>query len=350
SLPPKALKTFNVAVRVSENAPSLKQPQWFKHFRFDLELPTLAAVEADALPKQAAAEPPNSLITEAEGVKAEWQSLDASDYNLRARLWLADTLLAASNPTTARGLDTPREWFIKDMVGRDQAGKEYKAEWDELNSDHLYFKLDGRPAHAHEWDQALSFSFPDNHKPEKFSIEAVVEPVQHWHQVFNFSAVPIPQPGAIAEVNQEVKGASGARTILRRVIYFNEPDQLSGAPRKLRDKLQPARGLALVFEAVPTAGNGTGQETKQNLNFTFAHDNQGRDLNANKYSAVAPADALVATMPPEPYRWTVFLLPPAANATTLNVQVVTDEIRAIGPARTVTFKDVPLPQPRPIFL
>jgi hypothetical protein len=151
-------------------------------------------------------------------------------------------------------------------------------------------------------------------------------------------------------LNRELKGAGGGRTILRTVNYFTDTGLLRGLTEDKRATVQPRRGLALVFEAVPVL------EEAGTLDFDTneASDEQGRTLYVTHsfITSMTPGDALREVPRGEkaaPHRWTVFLLPPAQDARWLRVQVVTDEIAPSDQPRKITFRDLSQPVTRPNY-
>ena len=346
-LPPADSKTFNFTLKVAETIPSLQQPQWFKHFRFDLKLPasaTLTVPPAPALPGA----PAVTQVAEAAGVVGELESNSASDNEFQGRLWLRARRNAPLNPP----LDPLSAWAVKSIIGHDGAGHEFKSGWEANSSDHLFWKLDGSPAVSGETDQSLMIYFSDQKKPAQLTVTAEVEMVRHWHQVFDFSAIPIPAPGQTKLLHQAIQATGPtpfdiirSAVTLRQITSFKSPAALMGLDAEQRAKLQSVGGLALVFEVTPALG----PDAKQELALGLAADGQGRDVPGNSYTVVAPGNLFDKT-PPSPYTWTVLLMLPNPDATTLRAQVSADEILPIGPARTLTFKDVALPAPPAIFL
>jgi hypothetical protein len=376
-LPPRRVKTLSVRVKVREEAYSLKQTQWFRHFLFKLELPKLgptrglgqanAVAQADTITPQISALPA-PLVVQTEGVAAELEGDSASNYELQARLWLRDAqdrplpdrpsrdphsksqvLQRGESSALRQGsdVDPVHTWMVQEIIGRNAQGQTYASSWDPMSADRIYFKVDGSPALPYESSQPFRLSFSDGKKPEKLSLEVKVKAARHRHAVFGFTKVPIPRAGETLVVNQELKAPNGVHLILRKVCSFTSTDQLPGVAGTLQGwhQIIPGSGLALVFEAVPEVSERGNVSLQHFFKVTQAHDEQRRKLHRHEYVKQSAGNALLSG-PATPGWWTVYLMSPASDAKNFDVQAVLDELLPTGDMRTLTFSDVPLPAER----
>lgn len=319
SVPSPQAKTLDVKISVQENAPSLRQEQWFRHLQFDLPLQSLPGREAEG--------PYLPLATAASGpVQSTLESLRApSKGQYEARLWLPD------------GYD------LQNMALHDDAGNEYNAVEDTGYGTPLFWRMNGAPIQPGKRGHLLRlYGFNQKTAPAKLTLETDALPVRRVRHHFDLANLPLPKPGETLDLNRTIKDADGSRLLLRAIAYFTDQKPLPGVEASTRAQMTPPFGLALALQFQSASGDkATAQfECRQ------ASDEQGHKLTGRNGLVASSGDWLQAKESPANSE-TILLLPPSGSDVSgqFRVQMQVDETVPSGPARKLVFRDLAAPAP-----
>ncbi|MDQ3814454.1 MAG: M56 family metallopeptidase [Armatimonadota bacterium] len=313
SAPPRGAKFVNVKINVSESAPSLKQEQWFRRFRFNVDM--------QEVPFQAEVKPVRPVaVAEDHDVTATLETLHHQDnghyggWQALGRLWLR-----------ARQQDKglPWTWRVKEATFRDESNHEYKDDFPS-GSERLRWKADGTPVRDGETGQEINATcFEARRAPKKLTLETKLEAERRVVHALDFTGLPLPKSGQTMEINQTRQLSTGARLTLRQVGYFTEEQGTS----RYGKKLKPLTQFGVLYEFTPAAGS----DATASYHGARAIDDKGQPL--NRGTGIIASGSLV------------YLRTPAADAKSLNLRLTIDEVTT-GPQKTVVFWNL-IPSPAP---
>ncbi|MDQ2799798.1 MAG: hypothetical protein M3Y13_09165, partial [Armatimonadota bacterium] len=319
SVPSAQAKTLDVKISVQENAPSLRQEQWFRHLQFDLPLQSLPGRDAEG--------PYLPLATVASGpVQSTLESFKSqSQGQYEARLWLADA------------------YDLQNTALHDDAGNEYSASEDTGFGTPLFWRLNGAPIQPGKRGHLLRFYwFKQKTAPAKLTLETEALPVRRVRHSFDLANLPLPKPGETLDLNRTIKDADGSRLLLRAISYFTDQKPLPGIDAGARAQMTPPFGLALALQFQSASGDkATAQfECRQ------ASDEQGHKLTGRNGLTASSGDWLQAKESPANSE-TILLLPPSPSdvSSQFRVHMQVDETIPSGPARKLVFRDLAAPAP-----
>jgi|GEM_PF-6144942 len=331
-------------LRLEEWSPSRKQVQGFQQFRFELPLGTLT----DNLPHSS---PPVSLDSQGGPVTISAEAWRTGQDGVAAlRLWTRPTQRASHNG-----------WVIKSAqaVERKQSLSRMKPPF--YRPGRAGWKA-GSPAQPNE--NSVDFRWvletPQERKkpPENHTLKLALEEVRHATSRFQFTSLPRPHGKAITSLNRTQQSDSqGKLTILAMANYqdnklpanwpVNAVDTAAPAtPPSAIQLLPPSSGIAVACRWTPAGGS----ETVQATHHVTARDQLGREL------LDQPLAMLLPTAPDkwpvdeqlqglemeiggrnEHYDFTLFLLPPASDATSFTLDFSVQETITTGRERSVDF-------------
>ncbi|MDQ3815664.1 MAG: hypothetical protein M3347_17255 [Armatimonadota bacterium] len=356
ALPSPEAKTVNVKIEFREEASSLKQMQWFRHFRLALKRQDI---------KDSGARAPFQPLAQAEGehVKVELESLQPEGLDrYKMRFWVDSRSEIREPPQEPQPREPQQAWLLQqvrltdDLVtafylsrGANRTFNPWESGW----------KADGSLPRPHETSVLYSLSRyimdPPEPAPSKLTLEADVVEARRAQSRFDFTDLPVPPPGQSAEVHKMLTDASGAQLILHRIGYYT-----AGGPPpdwKVLNRTFAAAptGLAALFEFRPAGGRQTSLARHE----LMAHDNAGRALLHYSCDFFLPlpenqwfqnyGTSLVnhqrEKQLQDSYEYTLLLLPPAREVKSFTIRVFTDEVITTERRETVVLKDIPVPPP-----
>jgi hypothetical protein len=336
-------------MNVKERARSLRQEQWFHHFRFELR-PRDVPFAINPLMRPLAVARAGDVSVMLDSLQV--YSKDGSDIPCIARI-------RTQNLERSRG--SQREWVITEVKALDDVNSNYKISLEGQffggtykrkdaqrssgwmsTTEAIFWQVDGAPLRDNQRGTEIAIQrLQTSNEPKRLSLQIQVEAARHGQQVFDFKGMPLPKPGAIIETNRVIRDKSGGRLVLHSVGHYSQEIPLPGISPYPLDEARS--GLVAVFEFQP-AGS---RPAKAKFNCFAANDNAGHSL--MKGGAVGQTgDVLRPATPRQPDsrvdRWfTAFLLPPAPGATSFSVRMLVDEITFSGQRETVVFRDLPAP-------
>jgi hypothetical protein len=335
-------RSVNVTMNVRELAPSLKQPQWFQHVRFDLDPSGLK-------PDTSAAEPPPALAVAAtESVEVAVQKIKTRPRPAgSAGIWHElEFWLTSKEPLTSG------QWTIEKVEAQDDAGNKYF--FDKFNVKPLVWAPDGSVARRSSMGYRVTMpSVGGQGDPTKLSLRVEVRPLRVIRHEIEYSQVPIPPVGQILPVRLAKSTESGAKLILWKLGHFTPEHPVPTGTKYVWPEMASAllpwwSGVAAVFEYRPAPGDDV-QGTLQTIEAT---DNNGTNINfgrplrgpqgATSYLGSTWKDALKLEDTP-PGQWFTVYWTPAVASKNINLRMLVAQDIAGGENESVSLADVPLP-------
>jgi len=315
-LPSPGARTINVGIQVHEIAPSLKQPQWFRRFRFEL---ATADIKQILRVTPWTGEEELALTNNAE-IDAALEALTPHWDDFLARFWWRE------RPPAQAGAHL--KWQLKKVTARDATGTEVKILSDPWP---LLWKADGSIPPPHEQGAAIILGAAP--RDRKLSFRGHFRLARTARTVLDFAALPLPAPGETIKLNLVHRTVLGTRLVLRQISYLKARQKMPGLTELEVENLtlrRHAGALAFVFEW-QARSNG-----EFNLSCVRANDEKGRDLNLRWQSQgirlPGPAGRIQR---PVVFRIVLGLLPPV-GARRCNARFVMEEAFPTG--RTATLK------------
>jgi hypothetical protein len=329
------LKDVHLKIKVREDAPSRRLPEWSPMFRFTLDPSVLPSAIASSEP------PPPLAQSEFPGGVVELESMHAPNIGIpgRWKIRVRTRSLFRAGENTPPWIWTPEIQKVRDDTGH---------EWTyALNTEPVRFHADGAPLRPSEYAADIAYqggSTPDAKTLDlklRLNAHRIVGPLQ-------FENVPVPRtPGEVLPLRKVQTDASGAKLILWKVGAFDKthPTALTAPGRNQSSQA----GVALVFEYRPIPDGA--KIDRFTLGPPIARDESGAILpvgvhfgdepNAGKY-ATANGDLLKAGI--EEGEWfSVFLPTPPLETKTLDVAMQVYERQAPDAGPAVEWKAIPLP-------
>jgi hypothetical protein len=317
-------------LRLEEWSPRRRQVGDFAQFHFELPLATLP----DNVPTY---QPPFQLTQQ------------AGPLSITAETWRTEQPGVARLRLWARPTDdnSPTSWIIKSAQASERRQRLTPVTPPFYSPGRSGWKAKG-PAQSQEnsSDFRWVLEMPQEHKnpPEKHTLKLELAEVRHGAAQYKFTGLPCPQGKTIASLNRSLKSQSNAQLTVLAVGAYEDSQLPAGWPISSQRPATPtastsaqpflptAQGIAVACRWTPTAGGETVQATHR----ITAHDDAGRLL------LDQPLEMLLQTAPDKKhYDFTLFLLPPADDMTSFNLNIGVQETITTGQAQTV---DISLPQ------
>ncbi len=331
-------------LRLEEWSPRRKQVQSFQQFHFELPLASLT----DNIPTY---QPPLQFTQQTGPV------------HIAAEAWRVEQAGVATLRLWTRPVDdaSPHSWVIKSAHAQQRNQNLSKVKPPFYRPGRAGWKADG-PALPNEngvdFRWVLEMSKEHAKPPESHTLKLELEEVHHAATQFKFIGLPRPQGKAVTSINRTLEHDSKAQlTVLAVGNYQNNqlpadwpiaslPQAAPPAPTSGAPILPPAQGIAVACRWTPAGGSDTVQATHR----IVAQDQAGRallDQPLNMLLPTAPGkwpvDDPTQGIEREPgarkehYDFTLFLLPPADDATSFDLNFSIQETIAIGREQSVNF-------------
>ena len=335
-----SLNEIHLKIKVREDAPSRRLPEWSPRFLFSLDPSTVPITIS-------ASEPPPPLAqSELSGKAVTLDNIRAENGGI-AELWRI-RLRTRSISSAGKNLP-PWVWAPEILQARDNAGRDWTYNY---NTQPVRFHADGAPLRPSEFGGDFSYRAASTRGVTAVAKTLDLKLRLVGHRVvgpMSFENIALPSaPGQILPLREVRTDASGAKLILWKVGSFDKthPTALT-APGKSQSA---EAGVALVFEYRPIPDGAKidrftlGQPIVREENGTILPlgVSFGDVPNAGKYDT-ANGDLLKAGI--EKGEWfSVFLPTPPPATKSLNVTMQVYERQAPDAGPVVEWKDIPLPE------
>ena len=313
-------------LRLEEWSPQRKQVSAFHRFRFELPLAALT----DNLP---AYQPPLQFKQQAGPV------------HIAAEAWRTEQNEAAALRLWTRPVakTSPHSWVIKSAQARERRQQLAPLEPPFYSPGRSGWKASG-PALPQENSRDFRWVLetPQERKkpPENHTLKLELAQVRYAASQFKFPGLPRPQGEAVIQLERTLQARSKAQLTVLAVGNYQDHQLPAGWPispappatppvsTSTRPFLPASQGIAVACRWTPAAGTDTVQAAHR----ITTQDQAGRVL------LDQPLDLLLLTAPDKEHAdFTLFLLPPADDMTSFDLDFSVQETIATGRERSVDF-------------
>ena len=333
TLPSPDASSLTLKLIVRERAASLRDPEAFRHYVFDLSL-------SDAL--YGFEEHPAPVLARADtaGVRVDLELLredsgreDTGREDTGAEAcatWTAQLLLKGVPPAPAES------WLVEEIAASD--GPDHRWPIRIIRQIAGYWKADGFPVGKDEQVVDLALAIPgDVPTGRKLSLQCALQPIRLAHQVAEFPDVPLPDQGGANQPDLEVKLDTGSRLALRSLVFYDPDDPILGLVAR-SDPTPALPALAAAVQLLPP-GEDAAAPLGARIRLSSARDDE-EHLLARSDGPTDYAGDLVAKDQPEGAWRTAWLYPPPPSAETITLRIDVSETIPAGPAVSVVFDEV----------
>lgn len=335
---------LGLRLRLEEWSPRRQQIQDFKQFHFELPLAGL----------------PDNTPVYSQSAMGELQT---ETVHLTAETWPTEQQGAATLRLWTRPTDgkSPNGWLIKSIEAPERRQRLSRLKPPFYQPGRAGWKSTG-PALPNEnsFDFFWLLETPEEHKkrPSGQSLKIALEEVHHSAYQFDVPNIPRPQENATLTLNRPAVSSSKAQLSVLAVGNYHDgqlppnwpvtasPQAMPPVPTTAVPYLRPSHGIVVACRWTPAGGTNTVQATHH----ITAHDQQGRVLLDQPLDFLLPTapgkwpiDEFMQTVEMEPgggkeqYDFTLYLLPPANDVTSFNLQLSSQETITTGREQSVIF-------------
>lgn len=304
--PARNARTFNIALKVEESAPSLKQWQWFHTFRF--EVPTAAI--ASLLPPTKGAD---VAVVKTPKLQATLESVKPDFGNLKLRFWWRD-------------LQKPKfpdqKWRLSKLYGTGDFTLDTP---EEVTPYPIFWHGNGTmPAPDENGEAVIALGGA----PRPMTLRAEVEAVRERRCALDFNDLPLPAPAQTIVINREIMAPLGTKITLRQISHVAHSGPMAGFDELELENLRMSHHagvLVIAFEIQHP------QQAQAELNLAWARDEKGHERSQNTGTHK------------DPQKWLFdFGFPKGAQK--LNLHLIAEETRKLGLTETVNFPEFKTPK------
>lgn len=299
AVPSLKARNVNMRVEVSEEAPSLKQDKWFRHFRFQLPQNQIALGVMNSRRPVA--------VADASDIRATLDFLRKFGDDYKTQICIANKDGASW------------DWNVETATLDDSVDT-----WQNSTNMSSVWKRSGRPARAGEKCVPLDFSFFTGSSAKTpasklLKMHLELQAQSRKPRVVNFRNLPVARRGQTLLLNRTVRFPSGAWFTIRKVENVVAVGS-NGSNGGIKDKSQ-ITSMAVTYETNVQA-NSDHWISCEKISGT---DNFGHNLGTSGVTDSGKA---------------LFFVPPSLKSTSFNLRLLLSEVTR-GPHKTVIFNDLP---------
>ncbi len=299
AVPSLKARSVNVRIEVVEEAPSLKQDKWFRHFRFQLPQNQLSVGATSSVRPLAVAESSDLSVT-----------LDFLKNFGDSR----KTQICIANKEGANWDWNVETATLDNSVDTWQSGTATSSGW----------KQSGRPARVGEKCVQLDFSSFNGvdagvFAPLALKMRLELQAQSQKLRIVNFRNLPVVRRGQSLSLNRTVRFPSGAWFTIRKVENVASVGS-NGSNSGAKDKSQTPR-MAVTYETNAEANSDYGVRYEKSI----GTDNLGHKLQTSGISQSGQ---------------TLFFVPPSLKSTSFDLRLLLSE-ETRGPRKVIVFNDLP---------